>query len=57
MEHREVISTQMRIPAEMHRYIKEESERMGIAQNAFFLVLLEQGKKLWESRVTVHQEV
>lgn len=57
MENREVISTQMRIPAEMHRYIKQESERMGIAQNAFFLVLLEQGKKLWESRITVQQGV
>lgn len=53
----EVISTQIRLPAQMHEYIRQEADRMGIAQNAFLVILLEQGRKLWESRITVHQEV
>ena len=48
-----VISTQIRLPAGIHEYIKREAERMGIAQNAFLVILLEQGKKLWEADVTV----
>ena len=52
----EVVSTQIRLPTGIHEYIRQEAERMGIAQNAFLVVLLEQGKKLWESSVTVRQE-
>lgn len=48
-----VISTQIRLPEGIHGYIKEESARLGIAQNAFLVILLEQGKKLWEADVTV----
>lgn len=51
------ISTQIRLPADMHQYIKQEADRMGIAQNAFLIVLLEQGKKLWEADVTHFREV
>ena len=43
----EVISTQIRLPTGIHQYIKQESERIGIAQNAFLVILLEQGRKLW----------
>ncbi len=46
------ISTQIRLPAAMHEYIKQEAERIGIAQNAFLVILLEQGKRLWESEIT-----
>ena len=56
MAKNEVISTQIRLPAGIHEYIRQEAARMGIAQNAFLVVLLEQGKKLWESEITVHQE-
>ena len=41
----------------MHEYIKQESSRMGIAQNAFLVILLEQGKKLWDAQVNLHLEV
>ena len=54
---REVVSPQIRLPAQMHEYIKQEADRMGIAQNAFLVILLEQGRKLWESEITVHREV
>lgn len=52
MSDKNVISTQIRLPAGIHGYIKQEAERMGIAQNAFLIILLEQGKKLWEADVT-----
>ena len=52
-----IISTQIRLPAEIHDYIKREAGRLGIAQNAFLIILLEQGKKLWEADVTHLREV
>lgn len=56
MENKEIISTQIRLPAEIHGYIKREADRMGIAQNAFLIILLEQGKKLWEAKATLRLE-
>ncbi len=53
----ETISTQIRLPVEIHKYIKQEADRMGIAQNTFLIVLLEQGRKLWEADVTHLREV
>lgn len=47
-----IVSTQIRIPAEMNNYMQQESDRIGIAKNAFLLILLEQGRKLWEADVT-----
>lgn len=52
-----VVCTQIRLPAEIHEYIQKEAERMGIAQNAFLVILLEQGRKLWEADVTHLLEV
>lgn len=49
----EIIATQIRLPAGIHDYIKTEAARMGIANNAFLVILLQQGKKLWEASVTV----
>lgn len=54
---KETISTQIRLPVDIHNYIKQEADRMGIAQNAFLIILLEQGKKLWEANITHFQEV
>ena len=56
-EKKEVISTQIRLPAGIHEYVREEAERLGIAQNAFLVILLEQGRKLWEADVTHCREV
>lgn len=57
MNDKNVISTQIRLPAGIHEYIKQEADRMGIAQNAFLIILLEQGKKLWEADVTHFREM
>ena len=51
------VSTQVRLPAGIHSYIKQEAARIGIAQNAFLVILLEQGKKLWEAKPNLHLEV
>lgn len=51
---KEIISTQIRLPAEIHEYIRKEADKMGIAQNAFLITLLYQGKKLWEANI-IHQ--
>ena len=52
----ETVPTQIRLPAGIHEYLKQEAARMGIAQNAFLVILLEQGKKLWEAQVNLHLE-
>ena len=54
---KEIISTQIRLPTGIHEYIRQEADRMGIAQNTFLIILLEQGKKLWEADVTHLREV
>lgn len=51
-EDKKIISTQIRLPAGMHQYIEQEADRIGIAKNAFLIILLEQGRKLWEADVT-----
>lgn len=51
---KEVISTQIRLPAGIYEYIKQEADKMGIAQNAFLILLLEQGRKVWEASVSIH---
>lgn len=47
------IATQIRLPDGIHNYIKQEACRMGISQNAFMVILLEQGKKLWEAKISI----
>lgn len=48
-----VVSTQIRIPKDIHGYIRDQAEKMGIAQNAFLIILLEQGKRLWEAEINL----
>ena len=50
-----MVASQVRFSDEMMEYIRTESDRLGIPQNAFILVLLEQGKKVWESGCVIHQ--
>lgn len=50
------ISTQTRLPAEIHEYIKQEAARLGIAQNAMLVILLDRGRKLWEADVSSRPE-
>lgn len=46
------ISSQIRLSEDMHNYIRKEAERMSISQNAFLVILLENGKKLWEADIS-----
>jgi hypothetical protein len=51
-----IVTTQVRLPAGIHEFIQQEAARVGIAQNAFLVILLEQGKKLWQADVTLRVE-
>ena len=53
---KEIISTQIRLPADIHEYIRQEADKMCIAQNAFLITLLYQGKRLWEADITYQME-
>lgn len=53
-QNKDIVSTQVRLPADIYEYIEQEAERMGIAKNAFLIILLEQGRKLWKADFTVH---
>ena len=48
---------QIRLPAGIHEYTRQEAERVRISQNSFIIVLLEQGRKLWEADVTNLREI
>ena len=44
----ESVNTQIRLPAELHQYIQQEAGRLGIANNAFLIILCDLGGKVWE---------
>jgi len=44
----ETVNTQIRLPAGLHQYIQKEASRMGIANNAFLIMLCELGGKVWD---------
>ena len=46
------VATQTRIPKEMHEYMEQESKRMHMSTNAVLVMLLENGKTLWEATKT-----
>lgn len=46
-----IVSMQIRLPANLHEYAKEEAAKMGIPLNSFLVVLMTQGKKLWEAKI------
>lgn len=48
-----VVSTQIRLPEDIWKYISSEAERMGIAKNAMLIILVEQGKRVMEAKVNL----
>lgn len=52
----ESVSTQIRLPAGLHEYIQKEAGRLGIANNAFLVILCELGGKVWDAnkRLTIN---
>ena len=49
MEREQVtISTSLRLPEEKNDYIKKKASERGISQNAFIMVLIDLGIKLYE---------
>lgn len=47
------ISTQIRLPENIHSYITEEAARLGIAKNAVLVMLLDKGRQVWETKPEV----
>lgn len=41
----DIISMQFRMPKELHTYVKAEANRIGISQNAFMLILIDEGRR------------
>lgn len=48
------ITTQLRLPEEVHDYICFEAERMGISRNAAILTLIADGKQLRKMASLAH---
>lgn len=48
------ITTTLRIPEERNEYIKEKANEIGLSQNAFMMMLIDLGIKLYEGRVVTH---
>lgn len=48
----ETVATQIRLPAELFDYIRGESKRTGVSQNAVMLFLMDMGRKLLEAPIT-----
>ena len=50
------VSVQVRLPAQIHDYIKSESKRMGLSLNSVIVRTLDDGRKLQEAKITVDCE-
>jgi len=49
-----IVATQARLPADMHEFLKREADKLGVAQNAFMIFMIAQGRKMWEADITHH---
>lgn len=47
------VATQLRLPDELHRYVRLEATRLGISQNSFILVLMEDGRRFREAQISL----
>ena len=49
-----MVASQIRVPESLHSYIREESEKTGMSQNAVMLMLMSLGKKVNEGCCTIN---
>lgn len=49
----ESVSTQIRLPSGLHEYIQKEAGRLGIANNAFLIILCELGGRVWDMNARI----
>ncbi len=52
-EKQNTIATSLRIPESRNEYIKEKANEIGISQNAFIMMLIDLGIKLYEGKVDI----
>ena len=46
-----MVVTSLRLTEERNNYVKEKANEMGISQNAFIMVLIDLGIKVYESKI------
>ena len=49
----ETVNTQIRLPEELHKFLKEEAARLKIPMNALMIMLMHYGMKAHISEVTM----
>ena len=50
------VATQIRLAPEVYDYLRAESGRMGISLNALMNMLIDDGRRLKEARITLHPQ-
>lgn len=50
---REIVSTQIRLPADIHEWMKQEAARLGVSMNALLVILLDKGRRVWDADVNL----
>jgi hypothetical protein len=50
MEKGQIITSQIRFAPDLHEYIKSNSQRLGVSQNAFATILMDLGRRAYEGR-------
>lgn len=46
---KDIVATQIRLPASLHAWMKQEAEEIGVPLNSFLVILLDRGRRLWEA--------
>jgi hypothetical protein len=55
MENDRTINTQIRISQDLYGYVQSNAERLGVSQNAFMMILMDLGRKVYESDIVTRR--
>lgn len=51
------IVTSIRLPEQRNDYIREKANEIGVSQNAFMVMLIDLGIKLYESNIKINPKI
>lgn len=51
------IVTSIRLPEQRNDYIREKAHEIGVSQNAFMVMLIDLGIKLYESNIKINPKI
>jgi hypothetical protein len=57
MKNARAVITQTRMPQDLHDYVRDNAERLGVSQNAFMMILMDLGRKVYESNIITRQKI